>query len=96
MFEFLGALWDQLRYGYAESCHIAVSVGRRDVALDFQRNFIEAGLDCRVEMTDRFSYDDKDVVIDDSTMVLVTEFSGGMFSGPSSLVYIMELKETET
>jgi hypothetical protein len=96
MFDFLQALWEQFRYGYAESCHISVSVDRRDVALDFQRYFIEAGLDCRVEMTDRFSYDNKDVVIDNSTMVIVTEFSGGMLNGPSSMVYVMQLKDTET
>ena len=93
MLDYIAELWTQFRYGYAEACHIAVSVGRRDIALDLQRSLIDGGLDCRIEMTDHFECGDQSIDINDKTMVVVTEYSGGIITGPNVAVYIMKFKE---
>ena len=95
MFDTIQDAWSLFRYGYAESAYIAVAQSRRSIALEFQHNFINEGLDCRVEMTDIFEFDGKSIEIDDGTMVIATEFSGGWFTGPTTTVHVLELKDID-
>ena len=85
------ALW---RWGPCVGSMVAVTQARRDEGLKIQRDTIAVGLNCRVKIVeDSVEINGADFPIDDNTMIVVSEFEGGMFGPPTDQVYTITFNE---
>lgn len=97
MFNFLESLadyWSFLRHGECLGSLVAVTQARRDDGLTVQRDTIAAGINCRVKIAEKtVEIGDNVFDIDDNTMIVVTEFSGGLLGSPSHQIYTLTFAE---
>ena len=94
MFDFIQDLWAMWRYGPCVGSMVAVTQARREEGLQIQRDTIAAGLNCRVRIVeDSVEINGADFEIDDNTMIVVSEFEGGVFGPPTDQIYTLTFSD---
>lgn len=87
-FDKLSSIWHWLRNGRMVGATVVASDGNRHVALDIQKEMIEAGANCRVQSAENVTLDDVNLIeVDDNTLIVITEYAGGLLGGPNFHVY---------
>ena len=94
MFNFIKDYWALWYYGPCIGSMVAVTQARREEGLQIQRDTIEAGLNCRVRIVeDSVEINGADFEIDDNTIILVSEFEGGVLGPPTDQIYTLTFDE---
>ncbi len=86
--------WSFLRYGECLGALVAVTQSRRDEGLALQRSTIAEGLNCRVKIVEKtLEIGDMVFEVDDNSIIVVNEFSGGPLGSPSYQIYTLTITE---
>ena len=94
MFDFIKDYWALWRYGPCIGSMVAVTQARRKEGLQIQCDTIAAGLSCRVKIVeDTVEINGVAFEVDDNTMIVVSEFEGGVFGPPTDQIYTLTFSE---